>query len=96
MEPQEIMDMIVKPPGVGEMTLREYFRQCLMELWREGDRFSGKRPLGYSNWEFDIYAALVRDGWVMGSQGYDGELVIFDNEERKKADLLIEYAIEAM
>jgi hypothetical protein len=53
-------------------TLVEYLKECLANLWDEGEHFSGKRPLGDSGWTGDIYRAFVRDGLVPGTLDADG------------------------
>lgn len=51
---------------IGETTIREWLRELLLTLWREGEGFSGKRPFGNGGWEFDAYAALIKAGVVKG------------------------------
>jgi hypothetical protein len=47
-------------------TVREYLTALLQALWTEGEGFSGKRPLGNSDWQFDLYAPLIDGGLVTG------------------------------
>lgn len=48
------------------MTVRDYLRSLLTELWDKREEFSGKRPFGNSGWEYDLYEPLVRDGFIEG------------------------------
>lgn len=50
-----------------DLTIREYLRMLLMAVWDEGEEFSGKRPFGNSDWENDIYAPLVKSGFIAGT-----------------------------
>lgn len=47
-------------------TVREYLAGLLQALWTEGEGFSGKRPLGNSDWQYDLYAPLINGGLVTG------------------------------
>jgi len=58
----------------GEVTIKEYLQQCMRELWREGECFSGKRPLGNSDWQTVIYIHLVKNKCVEGELDEDGYL----------------------
>ncbi len=48
-------------------TLRDYLRELLTTLWTEGECFSGKRPLGNSGWDYDVYYTLVENGFIEGT-----------------------------
>lgn len=64
--PRKILDL----PLLGldeELTIGEFFMRCLDRLWDEGERFSGKRPYGDSDWENPIYEALVRGRYLAGT-----------------------------
>lgn len=77
------------------MPLRDYLRKLLLTLWDEGECFSGKRPLGDSDWEYDIYTGLVAAGLVNGTIE-DGYLDGFDNADRQYADKLVAAAIQLL
>lgn len=53
-------------------TIRDFFRECMMLLWSEGEGFSGKRPLGNSGWEHQIYVALINAKLIEGKLDSDG------------------------
>lgn len=62
------------------LTIKEYLKELLTELWREGEGFSGKRPFGNSGWEYDIYAALVRNKVIKGEFDDDEYLEDYDSK----------------
>jgi len=55
-----------------EVTIREYF-YCLMKtFWEEQENFSGKRPLGNSDWTIDLVECLIENKLVKGKKNkYD-------------------------
>lgn len=63
------------------LTVRDYLRTLLETLWRQGEGFNGKRPFGNSGWEFDLYAPLIRGGFISGSLDTDGYVAGYDKEE---------------
>lgn len=42
-----------------QVTIKEYFKTLLEQLWREEESFSGKRPFGDSGWQREIYEVLI-------------------------------------
>jgi hypothetical protein len=63
----------------GAKTVKEYFRNLLLQLYYEGEGFSGKRPFGNSNWEYEIYSAWVEAGLLKGTFDKDGYLEDYDS-----------------
>lgn len=84
------------PNDAHESTIGGYLLRMLLELWRHGEGFSGKRPLGNSGWEWDVYRALVIADVVAGHLDDDGFLDGIDNAEIQKADKLITDALTAL
>ncbi len=74
-------------------TVREYLVALLLALWNEGEGFSGKRPLGNSGWEVDIYKALGRAGLVECEFDEDGYL---DSMDYPAADELVRDSISRL
>lgn len=62
------------------ITVREYFLRLLQTLWEKGDGFSGKRPFGNSGWDYDLYAPLMREGFIAGKLDDEGFVEAFGNE----------------
>ena len=55
----------------GVSTIREYLCQLLLDVWKYGEGFNGKRPFGNSGWEHDLYYALAEAGLIEGNYKYD-------------------------
>lgn len=77
-------------------TVGEYLGLLLSTLWIENEGFSGKRPLGNSSWQWDVYTALVKAGLAEGNvydeDGY--EELDFSTEAESAADEMIVQAIK--
>lgn len=67
-----------------ELTLKEYLKELLTELWVEEEGFSGKRPFGNSGWQFDVYGSLIKAGHVEGTLDEDGCIDRFDEVPARK------------
>lgn len=72
---------------IEDGTLRGYLIELLATLWTQGSDFSAKRPLGDTDWQWLVYAALVKAGYVQGEFDADGYLMDADTAA---ADVLIE------
>lgn len=62
----DILDLPMRENDAQAVTVRDYLRCLLSALWLEGEGFSGKRPLGDSGWENDLYVPLYDAGLVDG------------------------------
>ena len=93
MDIKDILELPVNSNTTDATTIREYFKELLLALWKEGECFSGKRPLGNSNWEDDLYMALVEGGVVEGELDEDGWLEDCDYDA---ANTIILDAISAL
>ena len=60
-------------------TVRGYLVALLLELWRQKEGFSGKRPFGNSGWEFEIYKPLITAKMIDGSLDSDGYIEDVDS-----------------
>lgn len=90
MNANEILDLPMQENDANAKTVREYLIALLLALWRERERFDGKRPFSNSLWEFDLYQPLVKARIVRGRTNID-ELI--QEVDTKKADLIITEAI---
>lgn len=72
-------------------TVRSYLCLLLTALWEEKEAFNGKYPFGDSGWEYDLYAPLVKAGFIKGSldEYADGHVYVEDFN-KKDADAFIE------
>lgn len=76
----------------GAVTIEGYFRALLHNLIVEKEGFSGKRPFGNSGWEYDLYWALIRGGYSVGT--LDSEGYVADVDSRAADALLLEALME--
>ena len=77
---KEFLDCKMQPNDASAKTVKGYFEQLLLQLWYEGEGFSGKRPFGNSNWEFEIYTAWVRAKLLKGELDEYGYLIDYNRE----------------
>ena len=76
----------------GNLTVRDYLRTLLETLWLEGEGFNGKRPFGNSGWEYDLYAPLIKAGFIAGdldSYGYVNSITDHKEAEAYVFDLIV-------
>jgi hypothetical protein len=59
--------------GGLDQSLREYLNELLQRLWVQGSDFSSKRPFGDGNWQWCVYRALVKAGYITGVLDDDGD-----------------------
>lgn len=71
------------------LSLREYLRLMLSELWQRHSDFDGKRPYGFSGWKFDVYKAMILGGFLEGTLDADGFVQTLSKEDREQADIMI-------
>jgi hypothetical protein len=70
--PTDVLNVRFKSRDLGEtLTVRDYLKRLLIELFREGESFSGKRPFGNSGWEHDIAFPLIACGFLKGTLDED-------------------------
>lgn len=59
------------------VTLKQYFILLAQTVWDEAEGFSGKRPWGNSSWQYEVYAAMIRNGFK-GKLDEDGSVEEID------------------
>jgi hypothetical protein len=82
-ENPELLDFVFPHSDLGHISIREYFHALLKQLWKDGERFSGKYPFGNSGWEYDLYYALAEAGEIAGKR---------DDEKTYDEDGLLEHS----
>jgi len=90
---REALDIRLDPNDAGADTIRDYLKALLRQLWTEEAGFSGKRPFGNGSWQYTVYAALIREGYVYGILDDDGSV---DEVDMVMADDLMMQAIEEL
>ena len=93
MRGEDILKLKMSENSAGATTIGEYLQKLLFELWTEGERFSGKRPFGDSDWEYELFYPLCDAGLVSYRLGGDGEYCDIDS---KYGSSLIFSAIDAL
>ncbi len=74
-------------------TIRDALFLLLETLWKQGEGFNGKRPLGNSGWDYDFYKPLIQHGYVHGSLDDDG---FVKSVNETMAFLIIKKAIQRL
>lgn len=88
-----LIDVRMMENDVSANTVGEFFKTLLLQLWKEAEMFSAKRPFGNSDWQYQVYASLINAGYEIGELDEDGYIQSLDYQ---KADKLIENAIFAV
>lgn len=74
-------------------TVGDHLRTTLKALIREGEGFSGKRPLGNSDWDYQLARALIQHKVILGTLDEFGDLEEFEWADFNKA---MDKAVDAM
>ena len=90
---QEILKLGMAENDAQAKTIKDYLIELLRRLWTEQEGFSGKRPLGNSGWEFDLYKTLIIGGAMEGKMDSDGYV---DECDVKEGNRLILLAVNAL
>ena len=69
---------------VGIYSLRTYLRKLLKKLWMEEEQFNSKRPWGDSDWQFEVYEALIKYGFDFGTIDEDGYIEDIDFQKAEE------------
>lgn len=75
-----ILEIPMQENDAEAETIGDYFRALLKAVWAEGEGFSGKRPFGNSDWDYDLYTALVKSKAVKGKIDQEGSLIQCDED----------------
>lgn len=79
----EALEVVFDSDAGDGITVRKYLYRLLSALWEEQESFSGKRPLGNSGWEYDLYIPLVKAGFISGSIDPDGCIDLNEKQLRE-------------
>lgn len=78
--PHQILHLPMGENDADAATIGEFLGTLLSTLWIEADGFSGKRPLGNSDWQYQVYAALIEAGYVEGEIDEYGYIEDIDDD----------------
>ena len=93
-----VLDFQMPRNNAGAKTIRDYLTKLLRQVIRDGERFSGKRPFGSSDWKselalaFESRPALIK---LRVERYEDGGIEIMDYDERK-LDMWLDLAISSL
>lgn len=62
------------------VTIREYLKRLLVELWNEQEGFNGKRPFGNSGWEYELFVPLIKAKAITGVIDENGYIESVDEK----------------
>lgn len=82
--PHPVLDLPMDENDADAATVRDYMKALLRTLLRETEGFSGKRPFGNSDWDWDMHKPLVKAGLVPGTIDADGGLDKHDSDAADK------------
>ena len=83
--------LVQNPYGGKDLTLKEYLKETFLTFIHEGESFSGKRPFGNSDWDWQIYKGLITLDNSLGTLDEDGYI---DTVNRKACDKIIVQCVE--
>lgn len=81
-----LLEKVLKCPmtydnDADAVTVGDYLKRLLLELWIREEGFSGERPFGNSGWQYEMVLALVKEGLVTGKIDDEyGDLIEFDQD----------------
>lgn len=73
------------------ITLKKYLKLTFLTFVKEGESFSGKRPFGNSDWEWQIYKGLISLDSSLGKLDEDRYIETVD---QRACDKIIIQCIE--
>ncbi len=89
-------DVLGCPMGANDAdadTVGGYLTALASGVWAEGEEFDGKRPFGHSDWAWDLYTALARNGVAAGWDVDAGQLA--SDFDPREADRVVTEALRA-
>jgi hypothetical protein len=91
---RRVLDLPLGDNDADAATVRDYLIALVRQVWVENEDFSGKRPFGNSDWQYDLYVPIMRAGLVNGSIDIWNELG--EDFDKPAADALILAAIDEL
>ena len=75
----DILNTPMPENDASATTIRDYLDKLLAEVWKWQESFSGKRPFGNSDWEYELHGALLDAGLINGKRDEDGYIDEIDS-----------------
>ena len=90
---KKVLDCPMEDNDSGADTIRGYLIALLEESWRWGEDWV-KRPFGNSGWQYDLYEALAKAGFIDGE--FDAEDGYATEVDERAGHKLIADAIQEL
>lgn len=88
---KEILELKFESTDLGkEITIKDFFKELLTTLFKEGECFSGKRPFGNSGWNYDLHVCLAKNGVIEGKCFQYGDLEDWDYDSKEADSKILE------
>lgn len=88
---KEILELKFESTDLGrEISIRDFFKELLTALFKEGECFSGKRPFGNSGWDYDLCVCLVKNEVIKGKCLKYGDLDDWDYDSAEADKKILE------
>lgn len=91
--PAEVLACPMADNDAGVNNVRGYLVALLEELWKQRECFGGKRPFGNSGWQYEVYGALAKQGYITATFDEDGYM---DDCDERAGDRLVAAAIKSL
>lgn len=82
MKPEDVMVYVQELDK--EISIKEFLKLLLRNLWIKEEQFSGKRPFGNSGWKCPIEKGLIENNFVEGAIDDDGYVISVDDDSVNK------------
>lgn len=88
---KEILELKFESSDLGkEISIKDFFKELLTTLFKEGECFSGKRPFGNSGWNYDLRVCLAKNGVIEGKCFQYGDLEDWDYDSKEADSKILE------
>lgn len=78
-DPHDLLHAPMIQPNDGQAaTVGEFLGLLLSTLWLQNEEFSGKRPLGNSDWQDQVYLSMIQGGFAEGVINRWGDVEVAD------------------
>ena len=63
-----------------KITIKKFFQELLLTLFKEKEMFNSKRPFGNSDWDCDLIICLIKNNVIYGKLDEDDYIEDYDWE----------------
>lgn len=88
---KEILDLEFESTDLNKkITIRDFFKELLATLFKEGEGFNGKRPFGNSGWDYDLCDCLAQNGIIDGECSDNFGFTVWDYDSKEAERKILE------